>query len=549
MPLGRVRPQALAVDAGEHSQLPPHLLDIWEHAALLYHGYEWQAAADMFNILAYKVCDPLSATHCLVNAAMIQARLGDFATALSTLIAADAAGYGLLLTTFLVGLVSYELGDHVKADACFEIAYDELRLGAIDYNYLGMNFNLDQETVHANLRAVREARFRAQVTRSNIATMNAVPANCIFEAPPRLRAAAAVERNSSLGSRTRRIPHGPIKGCVRAHSRTDRPSWSEWCWGTRSPQLAMTRSPSAILPRSIPSVPAKSASAAKACSAITTANSRTPHRRRTWHKRPHTPYVARDARGAPESTRASARFIRTAGPNGLHNMTARDPRGEHEHTEDLAGFLSTLALARGCAATTPLELDVFLVENLRREKVLQNGHEEVKATAPGKNNIRILDHQLTDGSSTSISSSPDTTPTSPDEALTTLQPSVYVPEESKLRVMLNKRQRGCNVLLQQAAATYPGRNIEARAQNMAPDEAAQENAHRQSELEHTLKLLEGIIRPRSERMGRIRKSSLYKPLPPTPLVVNKSEESLEANSASNTSVATEEFFDKVLEKG
>ncbi|RMZ30243.1 hypothetical protein D0859_05656 [Hortaea werneckii] len=72
-------------------QQPPKLssahIDLWEHAALLYHHFEWQTAIETFQHLFHTipVSAPEARTRCLLNVGIIQARLGDYALAAQTL--------------------------------------------------------------------------------------------------------------------------------------------------------------------------------------------------------------------------------------------------------------------------------------------------------------------------------------------------------------------------------------------------------------------------------------------------------------------------------
>jgi tetratricopeptide (TPR) repeat protein len=54
------------------------LFDLWEHACLLYHNFEWQSAADTFAYLAKVSSDPIDQRIFVLNRGLIEARLGDF---------------------------------------------------------------------------------------------------------------------------------------------------------------------------------------------------------------------------------------------------------------------------------------------------------------------------------------------------------------------------------------------------------------------------------------------------------------------------------------
>lgn len=52
-------------------QLSAQQLDLWEHAALLYHSYEWQTAAEFFVKLATDIEDVGWSSRCCLNAVLV----------------------------------------------------------------------------------------------------------------------------------------------------------------------------------------------------------------------------------------------------------------------------------------------------------------------------------------------------------------------------------------------------------------------------------------------------------------------------------------------
>ncbi|KAK3055648.1 hypothetical protein LTR09_003569 [Extremus antarcticus] len=560
-------------DIDEKSKLLPHHLDLWEHAALLYHGYEWQAAADTFCALAQRLEIGELQMMCLLNAAMIHARLGDLLVANRILAVAPTVPRTMAFTTFLVGLISYELGNLTKAEGCFELCFDELGNGDVAHNDLGMDFVLDREIVHANLRAVREAQYRAKNFGSAVAPMHGVPAELIFEAPS--RNTTDHEREScAVSSPTQRI-FSRLRSRERANRQPDasievrkmeETSIAQWFRTLRSPGLSMTTSPSALSPsttsfavstsiaaspvpspvhRSLASIPECSIPASSSenkaptnfCSSAPPATIRD-----TWHNRPSTPYTARDARGDSESTRELARFIRNAERSGFQDMIPRNPRGEYEPVGELAKFFTVSGPAQNVmsAPTRPLELDAFLVDKIRRDRQLQaelEGRSLSASTTDGNRRPRRQATVNTASTGSNVAST-ETVPTSPDEPPEFLLPIVYDPAagKNKCRVIDTKPT---NLRLQRAASTYAGNNPHRQIRNTVQLDPIQ----KQTELDYTLKLLEGKIRPKSERKVRIRKSSLNKELPDIPPPPypdgSSSDESLE-------SVATVNFFDKVI---
>ncbi len=147
------------------------------------HNYAWQVSADTFYVLASWLQDTDSRNLCLLNAAMIQARLGDSHIAADTLRKVNANGDLHLFEMFVSGIVNCELGDAARAEACFETCLDGLSDHSIEYAVPAMTFTLSSSVVKDNLIALREAQFAAILEGTSFTALNGVPADYIFEAP------------------------------------------------------------------------------------------------------------------------------------------------------------------------------------------------------------------------------------------------------------------------------------------------------------------------------------------------------------------------------
>ncbi|KAI7207780.1 hypothetical protein KC333_g9356, partial [Hortaea werneckii] len=170
-------------------------IDLWEHAVLLYHHFEWQSAIDTFQHLALTI--PTEAkearTLCFLNAAIIQARLGDYALAAATLEAAARTDGSFILTPYLLGIMEWELGNLIKAEACLEISLLALRRrvgeGEVDFSRHGLDFRLRGEVVREGLRRLRGVNLLSEEVekeaQSQIVGFAGFSADCIFEAPVR----------------------------------------------------------------------------------------------------------------------------------------------------------------------------------------------------------------------------------------------------------------------------------------------------------------------------------------------------------------------------
>ncbi|KAI7323875.1 hypothetical protein KC315_g8398 [Hortaea werneckii] len=334
------------------SQQQPKLssahIDLWEHAALLYHHFEWPSAIETFQHLAFTI--PTSAqkarTLCCLNAGIIQARLGDYVLAAQTFESAARTDGDFILTPFLLGIVEWELGNLIKAEACLEISLLALRRygrdGEVDFFRYGLGFRSRDEVVEEVLRRLRGVNplNSEQAAQSTIVGVVGLSADYIFEAPAR-------EEKEELGefSGRRREEEeeviSPGKKTLMSR-RSDQFAESSSKPAVKNPRETLQELKSFLrghkpIPSTNPPAPGaftlppplrppQPPAAAEA----------TYHS--TWRRRPPTPYTPRDARGEYHSVGELARFIRKY-QNQISPMSPRDPRGEAESTGELARFI------------------------------------------------------------------------------------------------------------------------------------------------------------------------------------------------------------------
>nr|OQO20684.1 hypothetical protein B0A51_11044 [Rachicladosporium sp. CCFEE 5018] len=184
-------------------------LDLWEHACLLYHSYEWQEAADAFATLARMASDDNESMRYHINTGLVLARLGDLPDARVAFLLASKKNNRCPLTHFLLGLIAVEMEDLLPALASFELC--ALRMGdegLIDYRPEGLKFRLHAQLVADNISKVRtivdgQAAFPG--VKLLPPSLDGVPADLLFEAPAR----EASDRRSTMGSSfitTRKTP-------------------------------------------------------------------------------------------------------------------------------------------------------------------------------------------------------------------------------------------------------------------------------------------------------------------------------------------------------
>lgn len=363
-------------------------LDIWEHAALLYHSYEWLDAAGAFQHLARDISDGEARVLCSLNAAMIQARLGDYDLAAQTVEAAAKVDqkleHTLIITPWLMGILDWQNGLYLKAEACLKVCLDLLRGCDVAYHDRGMAFTLRCDEVRRQLEAIKLRRNKLWGPSATIPAV--MPAECIFEAPPRrckcssvmassrttvgpgmisteslpgilrIRGLSSLRRpstppqardsaerpptpTSSIQSRSRRfltLSAVPKPGPLRAlKKRRTTEHEADRNAARHADDTAPRTSRSSSLERSQTVPVLQPQTSAPAIAGTTRFDSAYCT---SWRQRPSTPYIARDARGEHWSTAELATFIRRY-QHSSKPLAPRDARAQAENTHALAKYI------------------------------------------------------------------------------------------------------------------------------------------------------------------------------------------------------------------
>ena len=190
--------------AGDKSS--PAQLDLWKQGCLLYHSFEWHAAGNVFIALANHMRADVKGERfdhrrenkegkalCLINVALIQARLGDSVGALDTLNDARSCDSTLPLLSYLTALIIYDSGYLRAAERELSLCLEAVRHGGAlnpddnDVSNIGDKYNLpvfsvDEGLVGNNLKTVQAAR-RMGCTKSSLVQLTAPPFDWIIEAP------------------------------------------------------------------------------------------------------------------------------------------------------------------------------------------------------------------------------------------------------------------------------------------------------------------------------------------------------------------------------
>lgn len=164
----------------ERQLLPSEQIDLWEHAALLYQSFEWQASVDAFRSLARIIDYPREKALCWYNVGLIQARLGDFEQALESCYTGLRTQSGNAVAFFLVGLIEWELRNYIKAEAAFLEALDKLQGFDHHFDEVRLDFTLEVHAVHYNIEACQYASDEGVYS-----ILVTIPCELIFEPPLR----------------------------------------------------------------------------------------------------------------------------------------------------------------------------------------------------------------------------------------------------------------------------------------------------------------------------------------------------------------------------
>lgn len=162
-------------------------IDLWEHATKLYRLYHWQQSAQLFTFLAGKIDSPQEQTACLLNKALIEARLGDYRDAIYTLSEASQICEHSPIVDFLGALVDHKLGETAAADECFEACLEGLENQALDCSLMGLDYILEYDVVEHNLEQIRKSQLATELGLKDFPPTHllGLPAECIFKAPSR----------------------------------------------------------------------------------------------------------------------------------------------------------------------------------------------------------------------------------------------------------------------------------------------------------------------------------------------------------------------------
>lgn len=178
------------------------IADLWEHACLLYHSYEWQSAADAFSELEQYTSTDGEKQIFALNKGLIEARLGDLDLALMTFTKALEYDEGHPITHFLLGLMYAETKNYAKGKTQFEHCLNGLNANAHEYQTDMGSFNLNRPMIQENIDHMRSRLIATTAghgrTQHLRTCLNILPADVLFEPPSRSMCTSQIDGRSSI---------------------------------------------------------------------------------------------------------------------------------------------------------------------------------------------------------------------------------------------------------------------------------------------------------------------------------------------------------------
>lgn len=306
----QTRPNSLGKDGPGH--VTDQQLDLWEHATLLFHNYEWQAAAESFSTLRKAVGDAKEQQRCTINEGLIRARLGEVRIARDLFESAITLDKGSAIAYCALGEAEAMLGNSTKAQACYEFCLERLRGHSLVDEKRRFSYCPETAAIRRNIAALWPRTSSRIAEHSSKVGLERLPADCIFEAPPRQNSARSdltATLDASHAQKSKK--HGlKLTGQPLLQSVSEKANASATYMSLQPSKRSASILPDEIQPTSVTDrtdavLPMRHrAGSEPQLSALPVAEGDRPTQRLT----------ARDARIEHESLRELARFLRYSGP-------------------------------------------------------------------------------------------------------------------------------------------------------------------------------------------------------------------------------------------
>ncbi|KAI9720893.1 MAG: hypothetical protein M1812_002732 [Candelaria pacifica] len=177
------------VNASPATCIPLNLaeaLDLWSHAVLLFHSYEWEQAVTAHRRLIKRCENTVPLARLWFNVGVIRSHLGEYFLASEAFTKAVKIRKTLAIGWYCLGMAIFQLGDFRKAKRPFQRClslFDE-GVTTIDYRSLGLDFILEKTRVEWNERQTffekAHKQMRAPMPLDTHLSLNRLPAGKIF---------------------------------------------------------------------------------------------------------------------------------------------------------------------------------------------------------------------------------------------------------------------------------------------------------------------------------------------------------------------------------
>ncbi|KAI9761773.1 MAG: hypothetical protein M1835_008117 [Candelina submexicana] len=162
-------------------------LDLWSHAVLLFHAYEWEQAVTAHRRLIKRCESTIPLARLWFNVGVIRSHLGEYFLASEAFIKAVKIRKDLAIGWFCLGMAVFQLGDFRKAKRPFQrcLSLFGEATTSIDYRPMGLDFILEKTKVEWNARQTffekNHKQMKAPLPLDTHLSLNRLPAGKVFQ--------------------------------------------------------------------------------------------------------------------------------------------------------------------------------------------------------------------------------------------------------------------------------------------------------------------------------------------------------------------------------
>lgn len=179
-------------------------LDVWDHACLLFHNFDWISSLQTFqNLEPLTFCDNIMAM-LLLNIGILRCHLGHYTEAHSSFLRAVILWRATPISLFLLGFARYQLGSYRLAESAFESCADAIASSGkpfLKHRVVGLNFTIRASEARNNGLIARRMQESDNAQSRQHFVLHRLPAGVFFEDPRICPILAACSPRHSLEQR------------------------------------------------------------------------------------------------------------------------------------------------------------------------------------------------------------------------------------------------------------------------------------------------------------------------------------------------------------